>query len=217
MEQNQQPQPPVFNPGQPAQQPAPQFQPRVTARPMMGFIEAVKTCMSKYFTFTGRARRSEFWWFMLFITICSMAISFLTGICVGMTDVDTLYGVQLSTIISVLVSLFFVVPQLAAMTRRLHDTGRSGWWVAALALLSCAYVASYVVVMMPLLGVLETTTSPVALAEALTDAMASSPIAATVMSFSALPLIILGIVIFVFTLLDSKWNENKYGPSPKYQ
>ena len=65
MEQNQQSQPPVFNPQGQAQQPAPQYQPRVTASPMMDPVTAVKTCFKKYFDFKGRARRSEFWWLPL--------------------------------------------------------------------------------------------------------------------------------------------------------
>ena len=64
MEQNnQQPLPPVFNQPQQQQMPSqmPQYQPRVTARPMMGFWEAVKTCFKKYVNCKGRARRSEAW------------------------------------------------------------------------------------------------------------------------------------------------------------
>ena len=47
----------------------------VTATPMMGFVEAIKTCFSKYATFSGRARRSEFWWFYLLNAIVSGCVS----------------------------------------------------------------------------------------------------------------------------------------------
>ena len=216
--QNQQPQPPVFNPQQQQVPPQmPQYQPRVTARPMMGFIEAVKRCLKKYCDFKGRARRSEYWWFVLFIFLCSMAVSFLTSMCVGLLDVDTVLGVQVASITSMVVMLFFVIPHIAVLTRRLHDTGRSGWWVVVLALLLGAYIVSYGIVMLPLLGKMDFGNDPFALAKAMTDSMASSPIAATVMSFTSLPMGILAIVIFIFTLFDSKWGENKYGLSPKYQ
>ena len=213
MEQNQQPQPPVFNKPEPQM---PQYQPRVTARPMMGFVEAVKTCLKKYCDFKGRARRSEFWWFVLFIFLCTLVVSFLVSMCLGFLDVDTVYGVRLGSIISTVVALFFVIPHFAVMTRRLHDMGRSGWWVAILVLLQVAYLVSYAIVMMPLLGKMDFGNDPFAIVEVMTESMASSPIAATVMSFSSIPMVILGIVIFIFTLFDSKWGTNKYGPSPKY-
>ena len=75
-QQNQQPQPPVF-----IQPPSQQFQPRVTASPMMDPVTAVTTCFKKYFDFKGRARRSEFWWFALFVIICTSALTFLKYRC----------------------------------------------------------------------------------------------------------------------------------------
>ena len=77
MEQNQQTQPPVFN--QPQQPVQPQYQPRVTVRPMMGMLEAIKTCFKKYCNFKGRARRSEFWWFVLLCAIIYILGSFAAG------------------------------------------------------------------------------------------------------------------------------------------
>jgi uncharacterized membrane protein YhaH (DUF805 family) len=75
----------------------------------MTFIEAVKTCFSKYADFNGRARRSEYWWFVLAILLGSVVTS-LVG--------DLVYAVFV---------LGTIVPSLAAAARRLHDTGRSGW------------------------------------------------------------------------------------------
>lgn len=46
----------------------------------MGFVEAVKTCFRKYFKFSGRARRSEFWWFTLFVTLVSIVLGVLDAI-----------------------------------------------------------------------------------------------------------------------------------------
>ncbi len=69
----------------------------------------------KYAQFNGRARRSEFWFFVLFNVIVNMVLGF----------VDGLIGVQ---ILSALYSLAVLVPSIAVGARRLHDTGRSGWW-----------------------------------------------------------------------------------------
>ena len=114
MEQQYQPQPPTFNQEQPQ---IPQYQPRVSASPMMPPLEAVKTCLKKYFEFSGRARRSEYWWFMLFIIILSSVFNFLSGFS------------SVITYIGLVISLLLFIPQMSALTRRLHDTGHSGWWI----------------------------------------------------------------------------------------
>jgi len=75
----------------------------------MTFTEATKTCLSKYAEFKGRASRSEYWWFVLFTIIASIVLSFVSS---------TLSG---------LFSLGMLLPSIAAATRRLHDTDRSGW------------------------------------------------------------------------------------------
>lgn len=85
----------------------------------MIFSQAIATCMSKYAIFDGRASRSEFWWFYLFTVLLSWGASL-----VGLT-VDIDWGPDL---LSGLVSLAFLIPVIAAGTRRLHDTGKSGWW-----------------------------------------------------------------------------------------
>lgn len=76
----------------------------------MNFVPAISTCLSKYATFSGRASRPEFWWFLLFQVLVSIAASM-----VG----DT---------VAALVSLALLLPALAVSVRRLHDIGKSGWW-----------------------------------------------------------------------------------------
>jgi uncharacterized membrane protein YhaH (DUF805 family) len=80
----------------------------------MGFPEAVRSVLSQYAGFTGRARRSEYWWFVLFNVLVSMAASTL----------DNAIGTKL---FSPLLSLALFLPGLAVAVRRLHDTDRSGW------------------------------------------------------------------------------------------
>ena len=80
----------------------------------MGFFEAVSSVFSKYFEFSGRALRSEYWYWALFL--------FIVGIPVG---VLSLFWLPIYFIWSI--GLFF--PNLAVAVRRLHDSDYSGWWV----------------------------------------------------------------------------------------
>lgn len=82
----------------------------------MSFIDAVRAALSKYATFSGRSRRSEYWWFALFNLLVSL---------VG-AGVDAALGRPL---IQFVVALALLLPNLAVLVRRLHDTNRSGWWV----------------------------------------------------------------------------------------
>ncbi len=75
----------------------------------MNFGESISACFSKYATFSGRASRSEYWYFFLFYVLC------VTGASV------------ISEILSFLVVLALFLPTIAVATRRLHDTNRSGW------------------------------------------------------------------------------------------
>ena len=81
----------------------------------MGMPEAVRRVLTQYAVFSGRARRSEFWWFYLASVIASVVASIL----------DQALG---TAVLSILVGLALVVPTLAVGARRLHDTGKSGWW-----------------------------------------------------------------------------------------
>jgi uncharacterized membrane protein YhaH (DUF805 family) len=218
MEQNQ-PQPPVFNP-QPQQVPpqVPQYQPRVTALPTMGPIEAVKTCLRKYFDFTGRARRSEYWWFMLFLLIVYLVGSFLAALL--STVLSGVFGIEptkLAIVLVMVLMLAFIIPAYSALTRRLHDTGRSGWWVVLAAVLSLIYGFCYSRLLWPFINEMGAGTDPFEIAQGIANAMMESPTMATIMSVCGMACFIMGIVLLIFALLDSKWTANKYGSSPKYQ
>lgn len=73
-------------------------------------------CLKNYVTFDGRARRKEFWFFML--------VSFILGIIVQI--IDLILGTD--KILNGVLNLALFLPSLAVGARRLHDTGRSGWW-----------------------------------------------------------------------------------------
>ena len=83
----------------------------------MGFADAVKSALGQYAGFSGRARRSEFWWFYLAVLL----LAFVAG--------GTDAAVVLSGILVLVISLALALPLLAVSARRLHDTGRSAWWL----------------------------------------------------------------------------------------
>lgn len=90
-------------------------------------------CIRNYVNFSGRARRTEFWYFILFSCLLLIVAMALDVVCF-----NTPYGV-----FYLLVALFLFLPQLAVSARRLHDTGRTSKWLLwnYLALLAWAVAA----------------------------------------------------------------------------
>ncbi|WP_203292496.1 DUF805 domain-containing protein [Maricaulis parjimensis] len=82
----------------------------------MGFVDAVKSGFSNYVNFQGRARRSEYWFWILF--------TFLLGVVAGIID-----GIIGTYLLGGLATLATILPSIAMGVRRLHDTGRSGFWM----------------------------------------------------------------------------------------
>jgi uncharacterized membrane protein YhaH (DUF805 family) len=98
----------------------------------MNFLQALSSAFSKYATFSGRARRAEYWYFTLFICVVSVVLQILAG------------GDPPSLIVVSVLGLFAIatlLPALAVTARRLHDTDRKGWWM----LLSCIPVVGLIV------------------------------------------------------------------------
>jgi len=91
----------------------------------MGPVESVRTVLTKkYATFSGRAARSEYWWFVFFFSIVQIVALFLSAF------VADKFGVGgAAFIISGLVFLALFLPSLAVLVRRLHDRNYSGWWI----------------------------------------------------------------------------------------
>ncbi|QIM68219.1 MULTISPECIES: DUF805 domain-containing protein [Basfia] len=79
--------------------------------------------LKKYAVFSGRARRKEFWMFMLFTTIIGIALGVL-DVLFGFYDHQTGQG-----FLSGIYSLAVLIPTIAVSARRLHDTDRSAWWL----------------------------------------------------------------------------------------
>ncbi len=90
----------------------------------MNPIESIKTCFRKYAVFSGRASRPEYWWFFLFQAVASLISRNLPVASLTVGDVDLE-----ASVLEMVVALLLLLPGLAVFVRRLHDTGRSAWWL----------------------------------------------------------------------------------------
>lgn len=77
----------------------------------MNMGDSVGACLKNYAAFTGRARRSEYWWFVLAVFLGSIVLSFVNRFLGGV------------------VYLALLLPLISVGVRRLHDIGKSGWWL----------------------------------------------------------------------------------------
>ena len=84
----------------------------------MSFSEAVKSGFDHYVKFDGRASRPAFWWWFLFTILVAIALQIMDGIIFNE-----------SMLLTIVVWLGLILPNLSVSIRRLHDTDRSGWWV----------------------------------------------------------------------------------------
>ena len=179
-------------------------QPLYKERPMPSMMAAVKTCLrDKYATFSGRARRSEYWWFMLFQYIISAAIGILTVVSSiaiaiiiifrgGFPDEKEMYLYNPGIWLYIIFILAFMIPSIAVACRRLHDINKSG------KLLLIPFVASPVLVI-----------GSIVLAVFYNNLWLLVPV------FYLLTLAVL-IIMIVWMATKGKPETNKWGPSPKY-
>ncbi|MCB1335643.1 MAG: DUF805 domain-containing protein [Roseivivax sp.] len=100
----------------------------------MGPIEAVQTVMVKYFTFRGRAPRSEYWWFMLFYSALVLAAGAADGqkLYTALSAETLSFDTRVAAYWTPWVMLGLFVPYHTVSVRRLHDIGLSGFWMLAL-------------------------------------------------------------------------------------
>ena len=87
----------------------------------MDFQTSIKTCFKKYADFSGRASRSEFWWFELFLWIAMIVAAIIDTMMFGYSFED--YGP-----IYIIYCVVTFLPAIAVGARRLHDLNKSGWW-----------------------------------------------------------------------------------------
>ncbi|BAQ71503.1 hypothetical protein NHU_04390 (plasmid) [Rhodovulum sulfidophilum] len=160
----------------------------------MSPLRATLTCLRRFARFGGRAARAEYWWF---VPACLLALLGAAALDMVLFPADPDRGLPDRRPLSVFVSFVLTLPALAAGWRRLHDVGRSGWWLLlpGAALLAC---------LMP--------------------AVAIRGMAAQATGGSALDVILLGAPLV--SLLSCIWlivqlarpgepHENRFGPVPE--
>ena len=103
----------------------------------MSFGQSISYCFSNYANFNGRARRSEFWWFWLFVLITQIVVQRLVAVVVGTDSV-------LYTLLVFVLAVALAIPLYAAGSRRMHDTGKSGW-LQLLILIPCVGIIIMIV------------------------------------------------------------------------
>lgn len=89
--------------------------------PWRGFNSAIEVCLAEYFTFRGRASRSEYWFFALFTLLMS----------IGGEIADNLSGFRIAPdvgLFGTILAIALFIPSLAVTSRRFHDAGWSFWW-----------------------------------------------------------------------------------------
>jgi uncharacterized membrane protein YhaH (DUF805 family) len=93
----------------------------------LGFSEALRSFWGNYRNFKGRARRSEYWLIQLFLVVTNLAAAVIDFVLMN-GDVERFIANGGGGIVGLIWILATIVPAVAVLVRRLHDTGRSGWW-----------------------------------------------------------------------------------------
>lgn len=98
----------------------------------MSFMDSVRTCLRKYADFSGRARRSEYWFWYLAVSAAYVVVfvALMIPALITMDPVTQEPGVlgTIGSVLLIVIGLGTAVPMISAAVRRLHDTGRSGWF-----------------------------------------------------------------------------------------
>lgn len=162
--------------------------------------------LRRYADFSGRSRRMEFWMWKLFLLLVGIGFFVLMMIVGGgaaamgamMGDTEAVRGVGAGMLavmaLYALVSLAFLIPDIAVTVRRLHDTDRSGWWILAPLL---PYAVGVIAILAGGVG---------------RDAVSTG---ATVGTIAMLAAAVLGLILLVFMFLEGTRGSNRYGPDPK--
>ena len=144
--------------------------------------------MRKYATFSGRARRAEYWWFYLFTIIGSIVTSIIFAP------------------LNIIFSLAVIIPSLAVGVRRLHDTNRSGWWlIAPIVILIPVYAIAFAMGLGGALG---------GIAGSGAAAGAGLGGAVIVLIIGGLAALVIGILLLVWFCSRGTDGPNRYGPDP---
>nr|WP_238989630.1 DUF805 domain-containing protein [Staphylococcus sp. MI 10-1553] len=177
--------------------------------PKVGFVEAFKLFWTNYVNFKGRSRRSEYWWVMLWHVIIIVP-AFILGVILLFVPI---LGWIISVILFIAIGLYSlatIIPNLALTVRRFHDVGFSMLIPILSFIVGIIYNIASAFTQQDTLFQDESTSTKVSIVSEF--AFIPDWIAYTLMAIS----IILSLVTFIVCLLDSKEQDNQYGPSPKY-
>ena len=167
--------------------------------PSLGFLEAIKLASSRILEFSGRSRRSEFWWWMLLVIIANWLVSSFIG------------NLMISTLLAIIVMFF----GLAVTGRRLHDAGKSAWWVYISYAVGIVY--NFLASTSPgIVKLMEEAKSGGLSSSTMEKVMTENASDFTTFGFIGIVMGILALIVVIMCCMDSKPAPNKYGPSPKY-
>ena len=160
--------------------------------------------LKRYAEFSGRSRRMEYWMFVLFqfllVAVFWVLLAMIGGTALITGDLGAVMAaggaIMIVFALFGLVWLALLIPGIAVGVRRLHDTGRTGWWVLA-------PLAGWLI---SFLGSMMAASSP--------DAPGTGAILALIGSLVTLAL---GLLVFVFMLLEGTRGPNRFGEDPKAQ
>lgn len=157
----------------------------------MAPVKAIRSCLRQYAGFSGRAPRSEFWWWLLCAGLV-LVFGSIALLGMGADDLDVDPEVGSGSIAATILWVGVLIPTLALTVRRLHDTDWSGWWALSTALCNAApvYGAAF--------GLY-----------ALGVALGIDAVLLTYMAVSAVSL-----VVFVRMFFPGSRGDNRFGPDP---
>lgn len=168
--------------------------------PELGFSEALKLAYGKLTQFSGRSRRSEFWWCMLAIIIAYIVMSFIP-------------------FIGGLACIALCLAAIPITFRRLHDTGRSGWWYGVYLIGTFIGYGVMIGCLINALGsdmIMELAKGEIDDPMTISNALIISSANLLPIAIAYLVGIVYNIMMIVFLCFDSQPYANKYGESPKY-
>lgn len=161
--------------------------------PFMGLGEAVSRVLARYASVSGRARRAEYWWWILF--------TLLAGALARVTDVILFAGhPQKGGPVSLVFALVTFLPSLAVLVRRLHDSGRSGWRVGVFFL----FLVPFLIVVLSVAAGASLSGSGAEIGNTLAALLGAGTILGGIWAF----------LLLIWCLLPSHPGENRYGANP---
>ena len=165
----------------------------------MNPIESISSVFRNYVNFSGRAQRSEFWWFTLFTFLVSVALASIAA------------AVPALNVLEIIFALATLLPSLAVTARRLHDTSRSAWWLILYAIALLAWIVGIFLFFIAVFGFFTVSWDP--------QWDNESSIAFLGVTFmTSLVFLVVGfaatILLLVLCALPGTVGPNLYGPDP---